>query len=101
VVNIEHESKRVLVGKKDDLKCRGLLAGNVNWIEPPDEAEMLAEVQIRYRAPAIPCIIQKAADGDCEVRFMGVFSAVTPGQAAVFYRGDQLLGGGWIEGAVH
>ena len=100
VVNIEHESKRVVVGKKDDLKCRGLLAGNVNWIEPPDEAEMLAEVQIRYRAPAIPCIIQKAADGDCEVRFTGVFSAATPGQAAVFYRGDQLLGGGWIEGAL-
>jgi tRNA-specific 2-thiouridylase len=101
VVNIEYESKRVVVGKKDDLKCRGLLAGNVNWIEPPDEAEMLAEVQIRYRAPAIPSIIQKAADGACEVRFTEVFPAVTPGQAAVFYRGDQLLGGGWIEGALH
>jgi tRNA-specific 2-thiouridylase len=102
VVNIEHESKRVLVGKKDDLKCQGLVAENVNWIELPDETEILAQVQIRYHAPAIPCIIQKAADDRTrEVRFTEAFPAVTPGQAAVFYDGERVLGGGWIERALH
>ena len=101
VVNIDHESKRVLVGKKDDLKCQGLVAGNVNWIELPDETEILAQVQIRYHAPAIPCIIQKAADRTREVRFTEAFPAVTPGQAAVFYDGERVLGGGWIERALH
>src|SRR6266545_7481537 len=64
------------------------------------EAEIEAEVQIRYRSAAIPCVIRPNCDGACEVRFSKAFPAVTPGQAAVFYRGDQVLGGGWIERAL-
>ena len=62
--------------------------------------ESAAEVQIRYRAPAVPCVIRPMADGGCEVRFDHPLPAVTPGQAAVFYRGEQVLGGGWIERAL-
>jgi tRNA-uridine 2-sulfurtransferase len=97
VVDIEDESKRVVVGKKQELGCQGLLARDVNWLETPDQEEIPAAVQIRYRSPVIPCVIRATADGACEVRFKEAFPAVTPGQAAVFYRGDQLLGGGWIE----
>jgi tRNA-specific 2-thiouridylase len=99
VVDIDERSKRVVVGKKIELSCSGLIARSVNWLEPPD-AELHAEVQIRYRAPAIACVIRPDAAAGCEVHFNDPFSAVTPGQAAVFYRGDKLLGGGWIERAL-
>jgi len=100
VVDIDEQSKRVVVGKKDELSCAGLIARSVNWLEAPSDAQMESEVQIRYRAPAIACVIRPDSNGGCEVRFAEAFPAVTPGQAAVFYRGDQVLGGGWIERAI-
>jgi tRNA-specific 2-thiouridylase len=100
VVDIDDETKRVVVGGKDELRCAGLIARSLNWLEPPAGGEMEAEVQIRYRAPAVACTVESLSDGACEVRFKEAFPAVTPGQAAVFYRGDQVLGGGWIEKAV-
>jgi tRNA-specific 2-thiouridylase len=102
VVEIDDESKRVVVGNKDDLSCAGLTARAVHWLEPPDTPEIEAEVQIRYRAPAIPCVIRPGpgAGGNCAVHFREAFPGVTPGQAAVFYVGDKLLGGGWIERAL-
>jgi tRNA-specific 2-thiouridylase len=100
VVDIDEHSKRVVVGKKDDLRCRGFIAASLNWLEPPNDPEFDAEVQIRYRAPAVACRIELLADGTCEVRSVDRFAAVTPGQAAVFYRGERLLGGGWIVSAI-
>lgn len=100
VVEIDQQSKRVVVGKKNELSCTGLVARLVNWLEAPGDSEFAAEVQIRYRAPAIPCVIRPSGDDACEVRFEAGAGAVTPGQAAVFYRGDKLLGGGWIERAI-
>jgi len=100
VVDIDDQSKRVIVGKKNDLSCRGLFARSVNWLEEPGDSEIDAEVQIRYRAPAVACRIRPDSNGSCEVRFAEAFPAVTPGQAAVFYRGERVLGGGWIERAM-
>jgi tRNA-specific 2-thiouridylase len=100
VVDIDQASKRVVVGGKSDLNCKGLTARAVNWIEAPGDSEIAAEVQIRYRAPAVGCMIRPIAETSCEVRFENPLPAVTPGQAAVFYRGDQVLGGGWIERAL-
>ncbi len=100
VVTIEEDSKRVVVGKREELGCEGLIAANLNWLEPMADEAIDAEVQIRYRAPALPCVIRPDQQGGCAVDFKGMFPVVTPGQAAVFYRGDQVLGGGWIERAV-
>ena len=100
VVDIETEAKRVVVGAKEDLGCKGLIAGNCNWIESPDEDEIAAEVQIRYRSRAVRCVIRRTMERTSEVRFTEDSPAVTPGQAAVFYRGDRLLGGGWIQSAI-
>ena len=100
VVDIEAESKRVVVGAKEDLGCKGLIAGNINWLDPFDESEIAAEVQIRYRSPAIRCVVRRTVEGTSEVRFTEDFPAVTPGQAAVFYSSDRLLGGGWITQAI-
>jgi tRNA-uridine 2-sulfurtransferase len=100
VLDIDHASKRVVVGSKNELACRGLTAERMNWLEPPVAEEFDAEVQIRYRSPAIPCVIRLAESNACQVRFNEQYPGVTPGQAAVIYRGDKLLGGGWIEHAI-
>jgi tRNA-uridine 2-sulfurtransferase len=100
VIDIDDTLKRVVVGTKEELGRQGLVARDVNWIEPPEKEEIAAEVQVRYRSSAIPCVIRTKIDGSCEVHFKGTFPAVTSGQAAVFYLGERVLGGGWIDRAI-
>jgi tRNA-specific 2-thiouridylase len=100
VVAIDEETRRITVGKRAALRCAGLMARSINWLDEPDCSEIAAEVQIRYRAAAVPCLIRRTTAHSCEVRFNEPLAAVTPGQAAVFYRGEKLLGGGWIESAI-
>jgi tRNA-specific 2-thiouridylase len=100
VVDINGTSRQVVVAPKQELSCAGLLARSVNWLERPGDGPLDAEVQIRYRARAVPCVIQHGSDNNFEVRFNEPLAAVTPGQAAVFYRGERLLGGGWIAKAI-
>ena len=100
VIDIDDKTKQVMVGKKEELRCTGLIARGVNWIELPEQIEFAAEAQIRYRAPAVPCTVRSGTNDCCEAVFHEPVHGVTPGQAAVFYRGDQVLGGGWIERAL-
>ncbi|HEY1234939.1 MAG TPA: tRNA 2-thiouridine(34) synthase MnmA [Candidatus Binatia bacterium] len=100
VIGIDDKTKQVMVGNKEELCCAGLIAMGVNWIDLPEQSEFAAEAQIRYRAPAVPCSVRLGMNGSCEVVFDEPVHGVTPGQAVVFYRGDQVLGGGWIEHAL-
>lgn len=99
VVEIEDETRRVIVGKRRDLFSSGLIARPVHWLEDIGTEELDAEVQIRYRAQAAPGALRRLGEDSCEVRFAHPVTAVTPGQAAVFYRGEEVIGGGWIERA--
>jgi len=100
VTRIDAHSGQVSVGRKAQLMTRGLVATGVNWVEPLLTSEVSATVKIRYRHPAIPARIIPQDHGRAEVWFQQSYPAVTPGQAAVFYAEEQLLGGGWIEGAL-
>ena len=100
VVDIDPETRRVTVGNKRALACSGLIARAVHWLSRPADSETEVEVQIRYRTPAVPCVVGIGDGQTCEVRFERPVAPVTPGQAAVFYRGEKLLGGGWIERAL-
>lgn len=100
VLDIDPASKRVLVGTKSELACSGLTIEGMNWLEPPVVQEFEAQVQVRYRSPAIPSVIRLAENNPCQVRFNEPHPGVAPGQAAVIYRGEKLLGGGWIEHAI-
>lgn len=100
VSEIDTRTKRVTVGTKQELSRRGLVARSVHWIQPVEKEKISVEVQVRYRAPAVPCVVRLDGEEGCEVYFRKPFPSVTPGQAAVFYRGDQVLGGGWIERAI-
>lgn len=98
VTEIDAAARRVVVGEKEDLARKGLLATGVHWIGEVQEGEFAAEVQTRYRSRPVICSVRADACGGCEVRFDEPCFPVTPGQAAVFYRGEKVLGGGWIEG---
>ena len=100
VTQIDPQSGRVAVGAKKQLMTRGLIATGVTWVLGKQEAEVTASVKIRYRHPVIPARIVPQDGGRAEVWFRQSYPAVTPGQAAVFYDPDQVLGGGWIEKAL-
>jgi tRNA-uridine 2-sulfurtransferase len=100
VTKIDAQSGRVSIGEKKQLMTRGLVANGVSWVSNYQETEIIAGVKIRYRHPVIPARIFPQEPRRAEVWFQQSYPAVTPGQAVVFYQGDQVLGGGWIERAL-
>jgi len=101
VVGIDAARGQVLVGNEAALGSRGARLGGVCWTaETAPSGELRAEVQVRYRHEPAPATVVPSADGGARVLFDAPVRAVSPGQAAVFYRGEELLGGGWIEEAL-
>jgi len=94
------QTGEVTVGRREELGAAGLRAANVSWVDPQLRArrEFAVEVKIRYHHPPIPALLKVVAEDRVEVNFARENPAVTPGQACVFYRGNEVLGGGFIEG---
>jgi tRNA-specific 2-thiouridylase len=126
VVRLERESRRVVVGTLDDLARLELVAAGANWLVDPPQTPFSCRVKIRYRSPALAATVEpldaervgglfpshetnpaetgpgkKTPDplawSRFRVRFDEPCRGVAPGQAAVCYDGDRVLGGGWIE----
>jgi len=100
VISINAPKNQVVVGSQEDLLSGEFIAAGVNWIafDKPG-SPVRAEVRVRYRhTPAAATITPIAHDKDGRVRvnFDEPQRAITPGQATVFYRGDEVVGGGWI-----
>ncbi len=97
VVGLDRARNRVVVGSDKELWKRRFAARGVNWIRPLAENEALeAEVKIRNNHPAAPARVEARAETEAFIEFHLPQRAITPGQAAVFYSGDEVLGGGWI-----
>jgi len=97
VLGIDSNSNQVIVGGDDELLRSEFTAAGVNWISFDEPAEPVrAEVRVRYRHTSAAAVISPLKEGRVRVAFDEAQRAITPGQATVFYRGDEVLGGGWI-----
>ncbi len=97
VLSIDGDARRVTVGGEEQLYSRMLRARGLNWIAVAAPARPLrAAVKIRHRHQPAPAWIEPMGEDEVQVTFDHPQRAVTPGQAAVFYDSDVVLGGGWI-----
>ena len=98
VVALEPATKRVIVGADGDLRRATCDVRDVNWVSIAEPAQpMRAAVKVRHRHEPAAATIEALASGGARVRFDEPQRAVTPGQGAVFYAGELVIGGGWIE----
>jgi tRNA-specific 2-thiouridylase len=97
VLALRPADRLVVVGPKASLERTRLTASGVNWIveEPAHTLKLLA--QIRHRHVAAPAAVRSLGDGRAEAIFDAPQLAISPGQAVVFYDGDAVVGGGWID----
>ncbi len=96
VVAIRPATREVVVGEEAELEARAVRVEEVNWLtDPPGPGERL-DIQLRYRSKPLPANILSTSDGSVDVALEEPARAVAPGQSGVFYRGEQLLGGGVI-----
>ncbi len=98
VIQIKNDTRQVVVGKDEELYSRTLRARRVNLISTAELREpMPVAVKIRHKHQPAPAVIESAGPDEVRVTFDEPQRALTPGQAAVFYDGDTVVGGGWIE----
>jgi tRNA-specific 2-thiouridylase len=97
VISLDTNKNRVTVGPAGELMSSEFTAAGVNWISLDTPATPVrAEVRVRYRHTAAPATITPLADARARVVFDEPQRAITPGQATVFYRDAEVVGGGWI-----
>ena len=101
VIALDPEGNRVIVGEREDLYAHALQAIDVHWVAdaPPASPERVT-VRTRYRMEAAAATVAPDGDGEARVTFDQPIRAVAPGQAAVFYRDDEVIGGGRIDRAL-
>ncbi|WP_345984466.1 tRNA 2-thiouridine(34) synthase MnmA [Sulfurimonas sp. HSL-1656] len=94
VLEIKPETNQIVVGKKEDLEIWDVTIGNINLFD--ERSEFDTTVKLRYRTKAVPCHV--TIEGEkARIKLQEPVLGVAAGQAAVFYDGDKLIGGGWIE----
>ena len=109
VVAIRPSERAVVVGPREALLGRGVVAREVNWLAEPPAVGAEVRVQVRHRARAVPATLVRADAGEVELALAEPVAAITPGQSLVLYAGGEgddedvgqrVLGGGVIEAAV-
>ncbi len=96
VVRINQKQNRLVVGCKNDLISSKCSVININWIADTPASPITVHTRVRYRHKAALSTLIPGDDNTAVVKFETPQEAITPGQGAVFYQGDEILGGGWI-----
>jgi tRNA-specific 2-thiouridylase len=98
VIEIDHEKNVLIVGEEKEVYGDTFVVNSLNWITSQRKAfPFSAKVKIRYNHPGSEALLSKKGDDELELKFRLPQKAITPGQAAVFYDGETVLGGGWIK----
>ncbi|MBM4325313.1 MAG: tRNA 2-thiouridine(34) synthase MnmA, partial [Deltaproteobacteria bacterium] len=102
VIGIDRMKNAIIVGEEREVYQDTFRVNSLNWIRWKEMSSPLtAQVKIRYNHPGAEAILSLKEKGEWEVRFETAQKAITPGQAAVFYDGDTVLGGGWIKEVIN
>jgi tRNA-specific 2-thiouridylase len=97
VVQIERAKNQIIVGEAEELDALEFMAKGVNWVAFDEPLEPVrAEVKVRYRHEPAPATIFALPDKHARIVFDEPQRAITPGQATIFYNGEEVVGGGWI-----
>lgn len=98
VVQIERAKNQIIAGEKEELNSIEFTAKGVNWVAFDEPSEPVrANVKVRYRHEPAPALVYALPDNRARIVFDQPQAAITPGQATVFYNGEETVGGGWIE----
>ncbi len=97
VLSIDPKKNRVVVGDDDSLRTTSFEVNGVNWVSIEQPSEPLrATVKIRHKHEPAPAVVEALGDSQARITFDAPQRAITPGQGAVFYDRDRVLGGAWI-----
>jgi len=101
VIKIDKENNKIIVGEREKLKTKALIASDVNWISLKGiDKPLKVWAKIRYSHKASLAVVKKMKNKEVLVEFKKAQDAVTPGQAVVFYQKDIVVGGGWIKNSI-
>jgi tRNA-specific 2-thiouridylase len=99
VVAIRPADRAVVIGPREELLGRGVVAREVNWLADEPALGAKLALQVRHRAQPVAAELVRVADGEIELALDQPIAAITPGQSLVLYDGERVLGGGVIERA--
>ena len=99
VIRLDPAEARVIVGPKSALAVRRVAIADCNWLVDPPAEGLTVEARLRSAMPPVEAEVVPGPDGTATLLLADPRGAVAPGQAAVFYQGERLVGGGWIRGA--
>ena len=102
VVEIDRKKNAIIVEGKEDVFADTFIVDSLNWTSPQDTSSPFsAQVKIRYNHPGSEAVLSPGRENEIEITFNNPQKAITPGQAAVFYDGDRVIGGGWIKEVIN
>jgi tRNA-specific 2-thiouridylase len=99
VVSIRPDERAVVIGPREELLGRGIIAREVNWLVDAPTVGAQVSVRIRHRAPLARGEIVRMDGDEIEIALDDPVMSIAPGQSLVLYDGDRVLGGGFIESA--
>jgi tRNA-specific 2-thiouridylase len=99
VLRVDAESRQVVLGEREDLASSEVRIKDLNWLVEPPRQSLECSVKVRYQQPSRACLVEITGHNEAVIFPHEPVMGVAPGQAAVLYDGDRVLGGGWIQSA--
>jgi len=97
VISVNAESRQVVLGQREDLASCRIRANGLNWLADDPGPAFECAVKVRYQQQSRDCMVEIIDGNEAVITPQEPIIGVAPGQAAVFYDGDRVIGGGWIQ----